>query len=243
MPNSLKQPLKILICGLGLLTAGCSAKTALSTDGSQVSITFPTAAQLSAGHARVQGLSVASGYDFTLACFAVNVTGQNIPSTTSGNCAIATGVFQGFVAPGGSLSITVPSGTARELDVFSFQRASSSDPCPTAGNLRGLDLTKIVRVGEIPSFDALSAVVNLSVDLVDPGTTANIITQYSMPNSCSASLVAGASRNGRFVCAATDAANTTSTKHMVGHASFVATAATSSGNKYKIQSLTRRISP
>jgi hypothetical protein len=243
MPDSLKQSLKILICGLGLLTAGCSAKTSLSTDGSQVSITFPTAAQLSSSHARVQGLTVASGYDFTLACFAVNVTGQNIPSIPSGSCSIATGVFQGFVAPGGSLSITVPSGTARQLDVFSYQRTNSNEPCPTAGNLRGLDLTKIVRVGEIPSFDALSAVVNLSVDLVDPGTAANLITQYSLPNTCSISSVAGASNNGRFVCAATDAINTALTKHMVGHASFMPTAVTSTGNKYKIQSLTRRISP
>ena len=243
MSDSSTWLLKILICGLGLLAAGCSAKTALSTDGSQVSITFPTAAQLSAGHGRVQGLTVASGYDFSLACFAVNVTAKDIPSTTSGTCSVATGVFQGFVAPGGSLSISVPSGTARELDVFSFQRTSSSDPCPTAGSFRGLDLTKIVRVGEIPSFDALSAVVNLSVDLVDPGTTANLITQYSMPNSCIASSASGASRNGRFICSATNAPNIPATKQLVGHASFMTTAATSTGNKYKIKSLTRRISP
>ena len=224
--------------GAALLAIGCSGKVSLDSGGSSVSITFPKAAEKSSQHGLAQGLS--TGYDFSRSCYAVNVTGSGITSTTL-SCSMPVADFQGFVGPGDSISINVPNGTARKLEVFSYLRASSSDPCPTSNaGFHGLDVTKISRVGQVDSFDTLVPVVNLTVDLVDPGTT-TVVSQYSLPAVCTATS-AGTPRTGQFVCSANESTGSTG-KILRGHATFTPTAIASVTQKYIIKNLARTNSP
>ncbi len=182
--------------GLSLSLLGCTAKHA-SNSSSQVTIQFPSVQDFSQSASSVSSSSIKEGmraiagmkgsvtpYQFAQACFAINVTAPDIQASTLNTCSVPLGIFQGFVAPGGSLSLTVPQGTGRTLEVFSYLRASTAEPCPTGvANMKGLDVSRLSRVGLIASFDAESANVNLTVNLVDPGS-ATLVSQYSMPNTC-----------------------------------------------------------
>jgi hypothetical protein len=167
-----------LILSLGLLL---SCQPSGQQSGSSVVLKFPTAAQLSS---KAQNMSLGA-FDFSRACFAANITGngiQNLPPTT---CDVPTGVHSDFVAPGSSVSLSVPKGTARRLEIFSYLKNNASDPCPNSKNgFQGLDLTKIARIGQVNSFDVAASVENVSVEVMAPLNGVNAITQYALPLSC-----------------------------------------------------------
>lgn len=145
-----------------------------------MSISFPTVSQLH-GNERVESLSTT--YDFSRACFAVNVTASDIPTRVNSTCDVPTGIFVGFVKPGATLTLSVPNGSARKLEIIAFKRSSSADPCPeNRANLAGLGLSRLARVGLVSSFDALQPEVTLDVTLSSP--TGTLASQYAMPVSC-----------------------------------------------------------
>lgn len=146
-----------------------------------LSIQFPTSAQLSN---KLQSLST-SNYDFSRACFSANIAGPGINQISADSCAIPLGVFTGFVVPGAKTSLSVPQGVARRLDIFSYLRSNASDPCPNTKNgFQGLDLSKIVRIGQVQSFDTLLPEVSVNVDVYTPADGINVLTQYSLPAAC-----------------------------------------------------------
>ena len=168
----------LTVLGLG----GCAAKNPSSAGNSRVAIVFPSEAQLN----KVSTKSVsafAQTYDFARACFAVSVTGAGIPFTvSSATCDVPVGVFQGFVPPGGSVSMEIPNGTARRLEVIAYARATSGEACPTGTSLKGLNVTRLARVGVIDSFDALEPDVVVEVQLKVPSQ--NLAEQNNLPQSC-----------------------------------------------------------
>jgi len=167
-----------------------------------MTIRFPSAAELrSQTNDKAQA---SSAYDFTKACFAVNVIGGSVPpSVISSQCEVPVGVFQGFVPPGSAVSMSVPNGSGYKLEVYAFSRTSSADPCPApAKGLSGVDLTRVATVGTVASFDALQPEVRLNVDISAP--TSNLAVDRGLPGHCFSSgrtqiLASAAITSGRAV--------------------------------------------
>ena len=183
---SILTPLPLGLCLAMLLS--CQAKSPSGT--SSLNIHFPAASQMpdqirDQAKGKVQSLATKS-YDFSKVCYSANISGVGIPAASqNSSCDIQMGIFSGFVAPGGSVSISIPQGSSRSLQIFTYTRASASDPCPTsAQSFQGLDLSKVVRVGEVRSFDALDPQVTVNVDVYAPADGVNLLTQYSLPSAC-----------------------------------------------------------
>lgn len=231
-----------LTLGAGLTACSGGSKSA-SGGASQLSVSFPTTAQLQSLQSRASqaqlttsSVSAMSTYDFTRACFALNVTGSGItPTGKSGACSIPLGVFQGFVAPGGSTSISIPQGSARTLQVLAYARSSSTDPCPTGlTDVSGLDLSKLSVVGTVASFDALTASVDVNITLSVP--SGNIVSQLAMPATCRP---ANAPANATAAFVAGRAVQTGGSYKIVATAGGLKNELTLSGGNYKIR-LSRR---
>jgi hypothetical protein len=171
---------------LGVITimclGSCAAKKSSGAGSSRVAIAFPTESQLNKVSTRSVS-AFAQTYDFARACFAVSVTGTGIPVTAStATCDVPVGVFQGFVPPGGSVSMEIPNGTARRLEVIAYARISTSEPCPSGTSLQGLNVMRLAQVGVIESFDAVVPDVVVEVQMKMPSQ--NLAEQKSLPQSC-----------------------------------------------------------
>ena len=173
-----------LLIALVALT-GCSSADNMS---SKLRVQFPPAPTLSAQGGPTTKIAAQGLTDFTWSkvCFTLNVTAVDLKKPIAGLCDVTTGVFSGSVPAGGELTLDVPRGSARKLEVFAYLRNSSSDPCPTLKDgFQGLDRTRIVRVGLVPSFDVNEPIVTLAVDVTAPVLPAdNLIAQYQLPSSC-----------------------------------------------------------
>ena len=167
-----------------ILALGCQRKP-IEEKSSKVSLTFPSAEQLNVGH---KFSSAAAGsYDFSTACFSVNITASDISRTNGGGqCDIPIGVFAGFVAPGKSIIVEVPHGSQRKLELIAYQRNNANEACPVKSNLSGLTLSRLARVG-LTTFEANDPEVTVNVTMSAPTTT--FATQYSLPTTCQASSI------------------------------------------------------
>jgi hypothetical protein len=121
----------------------------------------------------------------------VNITAQDLlpsatlPGSAVGTCDLPIGVFSGSVAPGGSVNILVAKGQARKLEIFTYLRTASSEACPAlTGGFQDLNRDKIVRVGQVASFDVVDDQTDVSVNVTAPQVGESLITQYSLPSSC-----------------------------------------------------------
>jgi hypothetical protein len=166
----------ILLCSLFSFAFGCGPQN--SGSPTKISIHFPSAKSSTNPNAS------ADSYDFSKACFAVNILGSDLTQAASGKCDVPSGVFAGFVAPGGDLTLTVPRGTARTLEVFSFMRDSSSTACPTLPNFGTLQRSRLTRVGSVASFDTKESEVTLDVTISAPASGVSVVTQYNLPAIC-----------------------------------------------------------
>jgi hypothetical protein len=167
----------------GVLLASCSAKKSAGS-GSNVSLHFPSGAQAANAQA-IAGKESASAYDFSRVCYAVNITGTAINNSQASTCDIPVGVFAGFAAPGGDLSIEVPRGVGRHLEIFAYMRKTSAEPCPQGvGAFSTIDRSRVARVGSVASFDTQNELVELQVNVTAPPPGENLITEFSLKDSC-----------------------------------------------------------
>lgn len=164
---------------LTLILSSCGKK---EDPDSKITIRFPDGkSQSSNSNQKVSAMN----FDFSLACYAVNVTADTITQTLPKTCEIPIGVFAGFIPAGGQVSVIVPNGYKRKLEVFAYQRSSATEACATSsGGFGTVNKSRIARVGEVLSFDTVQPVVDLAVKVLAPSTGVNLLTQYSLPNTC-----------------------------------------------------------
>lgn len=162
---------------LALVMSSCSMK---QEGPSRLTIQVPSVSALNSSQ-KISSLS----YAWANACFMVSVKGEGIETTTPNACSIETGRFSGSVAPGGVLSIEVPKGAGRSLDLFVFFK-SGTGACPTATSLAAFNASSTVRVAQVASFDTFASETNLNVTVSLPNSSENLITQYSLPSTCKA---------------------------------------------------------
>jgi len=157
---------------------------------SQVLLKFPSstvsgsASEKSESQQSVSALS----YNWSQACFLVNITAADLPTRRPSNCDLPMGVFAGTVAPGGSLSINVPRGFQRRLEVYVYNRPSTEPSCPAnIESFAALNLSRVVRVGSVASFDTNEANVDVDVTVQAPSAGVTLISQEGLPTSCAGS--------------------------------------------------------
>jgi hypothetical protein len=184
-PTLITNALSSLVWAVLILFLSSCSNHSAQQNTSSFTIQFPNAKDTSA-HATGHNSALASAvYAFSPACFAINVTASDIANQKQNTCDVPIGIFQGFVAPGATVTVTVPQGHSRKLEIFAYLRTSSADACPSGqSDLGGLDRTRLVRVNDPVTFDAMSASVDVTVNLNNPGNSQNLISQYSLPKSC-----------------------------------------------------------
>ena len=173
------KAVRILSAALVLFVQfGCSKKAA---DTSTVILQFT---DNSSSSQKVGSLSVG----LQDACFIANIKGEGIISSKAGSCDVEVGVFGGSVDKNGTLTLTVPRGNSRKLEIYAYFRASTAVPCPALDKGFGnLDRTLVAKVGENPSFNIDQPEVTVPVTVSAPAAGVNVGTQFSMPATCIAS--------------------------------------------------------
>ena len=179
-----------------VMLASCSPK---QSGSSSIKIVLPTSAALNSSKpsnkAFAQNVS-SMAFDATKDCFAVNVTGPSIPQVAN-SCAPAVGVFSGFQPGGSTVTLSVPMGSARKVEVFYFQRALATDSCPT--DLSSVTPDKIALLGAVSGIEMNQPEVSVSLHVTAPAATDNLITQNIVSNSCVAAVPTPGAGNQRLV--------------------------------------------
>ena len=188
------RSLKIITTALAIvLLVSCSAKKGTT---SSVSIVLPSAQ--SSNKAFSNSVSAMS-FNFSVACFAINVTGLGIPQSPN-SCSPAVGVFSGFKPSGSTVVMEVPIGSARQLEVFLFNRAVATDPCPA--DFSSLTPDKVSRVGLVSGIEMNQPETSVSVQVTAPAVGVNLMTQNIVPNSCVAPVASAGPGAQRLVLGA-----------------------------------------
>ncbi len=156
-----------------VLLASCSQKQGST---SSIKIVLPSASSQKLS----QSVS-AQSFDFTVACFAVNVTGPMIPQTAN-SCSPAVGVFSGFKPSGSTVTMEVPMGSARKIEVYLFNRALATDTCPS--DFSALTPDKIALVGSVGGVEMNQPDVSVNLQVTAPVAGVNLTTQNVVPASC-----------------------------------------------------------
>ena len=184
---------RTLLVAAIFISAGCSVNSLPST--SRMQIQFPENAQSLSSASKTSSSpssavsASALGFDWNYVCYMVNVTASDIPVNKAAACDIPLGVFQGSVAPGGKLSIDVPAGTNRNVDVLVYLKTAVNDPCPNFNSQSGFSTfsrARFFRVGQVSSVDMTAASVQVQVEVSAPATGVSLVSQYRLPSSCSA---------------------------------------------------------
>lgn len=177
----MKEPLKtlkvLLVFFVGALLTACQPA---SVDRSKIKIRIPTAAELQAS-GKVTSLAA---IDYSLLCFAVNVTGGPIPSQNL-SCDASKGVITGSVPQGGTLELDVPYGEGMTFEVFGLLRTSTSVACPTvAANSWNWPLKKVYSLGK--TADVKVSLPDQSVEVVVsmPDAADHLFAALALPATC-----------------------------------------------------------
>lgn len=171
----------LVLCSVPFVLSSCANSAG---EDSRITIRFPD------GKSQASEKVSAMNFNFSLACYAVNVTADSIPLAQPRTCEIPIGVFSGFTPAGGQISLMIPNGFRRKLEVFAYQRSSLNESCAkVSGGFGSVSKSKIAKVGEVLSFDTVQPNVDLVVNVSPPASGVNLLTQYSLPNTCS---IAGA---------------------------------------------------
>lgn len=133
-------------------------------------------------------------------CYAANVMGSDIPSTSRA-CGANLGAFAGFVEANGTLTVDVPKGTGRTVDLYAFLTPNTAAACPTMTT--ACDVATNCNTYKVATASGVSTAndvneVPMSVNF--PGLSANAVSEES-PGSmfCSAAVTAGLTYSGQIV--------------------------------------------
>lgn len=163
-------------------------------DSASLKIQFPPAQSFN------KGVGALSQISSSLVCYVVNVTGPGI-NENSKTCDIKRGIFAGSVAPGAELSVTVPTGTNRKVEIYGILRNSSGDSCPSVQTGWPVSLDKVYFLGQAIGIDVRPPTTTVDITVTLPDESQNILTQLNMPNTCSPTLAS--SKAGRIFPMAT----------------------------------------
>lgn len=177
--------LRSILCCLLLLVSACQRKV---EDSASVTIKFPSSQSL-------QKVGALSAVDATKICYVANVMGSGIAEQAK-TCDIKRGILAGSVAPGAELSVTVPTGSNRTVEIYGVLRNSASEPCPSVQNGWPVPLTRVYFLGHASNIEVRPPTTTVDISIALPDTSQNILAQYSMPATCNIS--SASTKGGRI---------------------------------------------
>ncbi len=163
----------IVIMAIALTAISCQKK---KEGGSRVALNFPNASFKSKASHSVGAFSI----NFANVCYLANVVGGSIPQQGS-TCDVKLGKHSAFMKPGSAVEVEVPRGSGYRLEIYAYELATGSDPCPSS--MSSALNPKLYLVGS-ENFSVDKAEVTVNITVADPGM--NVITQNSMPGACTA---------------------------------------------------------
>lgn len=95
-------------------------------------------------------------------------------------------LFAGFVPVNSDISLAVPSGTGRSIQIFLYLPPLGTSTCPTVGSSSDagkLDFTNVYLVGQQNGIDTTSN-REVTVDAAFPGMSNNVTTQQGLAVTC-----------------------------------------------------------
>ena len=119
------------------------------------------------------------------ACFAVNISGDKIPSTEPGDCDPQYGEFAGLVAGGESIELQVSRGKNRTIDLFYIvSEDGCSDFDVTEGLAKTFGSNKVYRIAHHEGIDFNKSVVKVELRVQFPSPSNTLSALHSTPDSC-----------------------------------------------------------
>lgn len=189
------------------LLTSCQRK---GEETASIKIQFPTAQSFG----KVGTLSTISAANI---CYVVNVLGSGITEQNK-SCDVKRGITAGSVAPGSELSITVPSGSNRTVEIYGILRNSPSEPCPAAQTNWPVPLTRVYFLGKLNNVEVRPPTTTVDITITLPDSSQNLISQLSLPGSCVASTIT--EKSGRIFASAELSTSLVNGYKKVSHISF-----------------------
>ncbi|NCN40852.1 hypothetical protein GW916_06330 [bacterium] len=120
------------------------------------------------------------------ACFGVSVSGPGISAPSANSCSPTMGRIGGFVKLGDPLSVNVPKGKDRKLDLYVFlQEEGVNQACPQmSGSLSATQLLNTYKVATKEGVDTTAPETTVTITIAFPGLENHIASQMNLPDSC-----------------------------------------------------------
>ncbi|MCB0391279.1 MAG: hypothetical protein KDD58_08310 [Bdellovibrionales bacterium] len=136
-------------------------------------------------------------------CYAVSVRGAGILGKMR-SCGPATGLVAGFEGYGKTLSLSVPSGSDRIIDVYMLLLPPGKTSCPVWGedfeDLYGSAFRSVYKVGSVSGVNVSGENVYVDITVQAPTDfTKNIVTNLGQSNACKVEPIAQLQSNGDVV--------------------------------------------
>lgn len=195
----------ILMC---FFLSSCQRK---GEETASIKIQLPAAQSLE----KVGALSAIST---TNICYVVNVLGSGIAEQNKA-CDVKRGVVAGSVAPGAELSVTVPTGSNRTVEIYGILRNSSSEPCPSAVANWGVPLNRVYFLGRATNIEVRPPTTTVDISITLPDSSQNILAQLSLPATCNGGSQAS-SKAGRIFASSMANASSPGAYTKTSHISF-----------------------
>jgi len=118
------------------------------------------------------------------ACYGINVTGPGIQGP-SNMCHPSAGIMAGFVEPGVEVSVEVPKGPNRTIELVAYlQNTGDNLPCPGySPNMPPARLAATYKVGSAVT-DVTGPTTEVTITADFPGLANTVASQLSLPASC-----------------------------------------------------------
>ena len=119
------------------------------------------------------------------ACFAINISGVNIPEIQPGACDKSYGRFAGLVSPGQSIEIEVNRGENRAISLYYIV---SDEVCQEFNSQEGLGKTfgtnNVYRVGFIEKINFDQSIIKIALPIQWPNQKNTLQNLFAFPESC-----------------------------------------------------------
>lgn len=127
-------------------------------------------------------------------CYYVNVLGSGIDQAGA-SCAPARGVASGFVIPETVVTLEVPKGSGRTVELFGYV-PQGSETCATLGPVSSVSVKNLYRLAQKTGIDMTGDETKVELEENFPGLSNHYGLQASLPASCYSNPVTGPSPSG-----------------------------------------------
>lgn len=116
-------------------------------------------------------------------CYGVNVIASDLP-VRNDRCAPKLGVFAGFISEAKELSVEVPFGKDREVQLYAYLPKAGSTCLDATQSNNGLDPKSIYLVGKLSNILFDQPEMTLAMPVSFPGVARSIYSELNMDSSC-----------------------------------------------------------